>query len=151
VGSAFLDSLRYQNSSHNEAIYVSLIRILHNVPTCSNLLAFCMHSHLLDLYIVVISRCYIEKPSKNSFQTKILLQLIQKLIHTLLSDNLRPAVPKLFGCWAKFATLSVSADCFVHWKKIHTHNLRHVCTLQFFSVFGNVFAMWLPRASVVAW
>jgi len=37
-------------------------------------------------------------------------------------------------------------DCFVHWKsktKKHTHDIRNVCTLQFFSVFDNMFAMWL--------
>jgi len=60
--------------------------------------------------------------------------------------KLASAVPKLFGCWAKFATLSVSEGrtvlCIEKNKtKKHTHNIRHVCTLQFFSVFDNMCAM----------
>ena len=46
------------------------------------------------------------------------------------------AVPKLFGCWAKFATLvsaGQTALCIEKNKtKIHMHNIGHVCTLHFF-------------------
>jgi len=34
--------------------------------------------------------------------------------------------------------------------KNHTHHIRHVCTLQFFSVFDNMFAMTSATASFVA-
>ena len=44
-------------------------------------------------------------------------------------------------------------DCFVHRKKnkikCHSHNIRHVCTLQFFSVFDNMFAMLLLQQLLV--
>ena len=55
------------------------------------------------------------------------------------------AVLKL-SCCAKFVAFSVSVVrtvlCIENTKN-YTHNIRHVCTLQFFSVFDNMFAMWL--------
>ena len=45
-------------------------------------------------------------------------------------ECLIPAVPKLFGCWAKFAILSASAGrtilCIEN-KKIQTHTTIHIC------------------------
>ena len=65
------------------------------------------------------------------------------------------AVPKLFGCWAKFATLSVSAGqtalCIEKNKtKIHTHNIGHVCTLHFFCAWLHACNVTSARASFVA-
>jgi len=55
------------------------------------------------------------------------------------SPNFSNAGPKLQPYLCPRARLL----CALKKKKIeiHTHNMRHVCTLQFFSVFGNMFAM----------
>jgi len=62
----------------------------------------------------------------------------------LINACFRTAVPKRFGCWAKFATLSVSADRTVLCIKTKQKNKR--ITLDtfvhcIFSVFDNMFAM----------
>ena len=57
----------------------------------------------------------------------------------------RSAVPKLFGCWAKFAILSAPAGrtifCFEK-KKYNTHNTSHICIFYLFSLLVNMFAKW---------
>jgi len=56
----------------------------------------------------------------------------------------KPAVLKLFGCWAKFATLSASTGLTIFRieKKNSRHNINHVCVYCYlFSLFGNMFAI----------
>ena len=60
----------------------------------------------------------------------------------------KPAVLKLFGCWAKFATLSASTGLTIFRivKKNSRHNINHVCVYCYlFSLFGNMFAIWLMK------
>ena len=60
--------------------------------------------------------------------------------------SFKTAVPKLFGCWAKFAILSTSVDrtilCIENKKKYNTHNTSHVCIFLFIFFARYMFAMW---------
>jgi len=62
--------------------------------------------------------------------------LVQRTFFTMLlkKDFYRPTLPKLFGCWDKFAILSVSAGwtllC-IESKKYNMHSTRHISIFLF--------------------